>query len=68
MKNDTNNKCCATCKFNKRIEILDYTNGGCVHSKPQGFACIVFLDEGTVNHMIGLDVNIGICECYIKKE
>ena len=58
--------CCANCKFNLELVKYDYSNGGCIHTKYDGYACMAFASEGQVTHMVGIDPEIGMCEmfCY----
>ena len=57
-------ECCNSCKYCMRMKRYDYSHGGCEHSEMDGFACLVFEDEGIVIQMIGVDKNIGLCEGY----
>lgn len=58
---------CATCKYKKDLVKFDYTQGGCVHTEYEGFACLGFADEGEVAHMVGIDPKTGMCEMYSSK-
>ena len=59
-------ECCATCNKNMQIEKYDYSHGGCEHTRYEGFACLAFIHEGLVVHMVGLDPNGGQCEMYSR--
>lgn len=61
-------ECCTTCRNRLKLQKLDYTNGGCKHTDIDGFACLCFSQEGYVNWMVGLDPDIGMCECYEPME
>lgn len=61
-------RCCETCIFRKDLVKWDYSQGGCVHTKYDGFACLALASEGNVIHMVGIDQheNDG-CEMWIAK-
>lgn len=61
-------ECCTTCRNMLKLQKLDYTNGGCKHTDMDGFACIALFQEGYVDWMVGLDIDIGMCECYEPME
>ena len=61
-------ECCNTCKNKYMLEKLDYSQGGCKHSHPEGFICMAFAYEGVANWMIGDDPDEGHCEVYTRKE
>lgn len=60
-------ECCATCKRNLKIEKLDYSEGGCKHSHPEGFICLAFAYEGVASWMVGSDPENEMCEVYAPK-
>lgn len=59
--------CCATCKRRLALNKFDYSEDGCTHSEPEGFACLAFASEGVVVWMVGTDEAAGMCECYEPK-
>ena len=61
-------ECCATCSRCLKLEKFDYSHGGCKHTDMEGYACTVFMREGTIAWMIGIDQNTGMCEAYSPKE
>ena len=58
------NECCTNCKNKMDLVKLDYSGRGCIHTKYDGFACTIFASEGQINHMVGLDPDTGMCECF----
>ena len=56
-------ECCNTCARQMKLEKLDYSKGGCVHTMQEGYACLLFVDEGIVNWMVG-GSGEGVCEEY----
>ena len=61
-------ECCETCGLKLRIEKLDYSKGGCIHTWPEGYICLAFRDEGIACWMVGAPAESGMCECYTPKE
>ena len=61
-------KCCNNCKYKLSIEKLDYSKGGCIHTKMDGFICLAFADEGVANWMLGICPESGMCECFTSIE
>lgn len=62
------NECCDTCKYKMKLEKWDYSQGGCIHTDYDGFACTVFGYEGVILHHVGGDSARDRCECYAPKE
>ena len=60
-------ECCRNCKYKMTLERFDYGHGGCQHSIEDGFACIAFIAEGTVVHMVNIDEDV-LCECYKRRD
>ena len=58
------NECCANCALCKMLEKYDYSNGGCKHSSYDGYACLAFVNEDIVVHIVGADINTEQCECW----
>lgn len=60
--------CCANCARRYTIHKNDYRpDGKCEHSKPEGFICMAFADEGIATWMVGDDKEMGACEEYVSK-
>lgn len=57
-------ECCLTCDNKLDLKKLDYSHGGCKHTKLEGFCCLVFASEGQANWMVGINPEEGICEDY----
>lgn len=57
-------ECCNNCKYGLMIEKLDYSKGGCTHTKMEGFTCMAFASEGLAYWMVGVDSETGVCECF----
>jgi len=57
---------CANCKRRYKLERLDYSNGGCIHTDMDGYICMAFADEGIACWIVGESEETGICECYEK--
>lgn len=60
-------KCCNTCKLKKKLVKFDYSQGGCIHTDYDGFACfaLAFGDDGDeVVHMVGSNPELDMCEMY----
>ena len=58
---------CANCKKNLRLEILDYSKGGCKHTMVDNdFICLAFMDEGIACLMKGVG-KYGLCEAFERK-
>ena len=60
-------ECCKNCALCMKLEMLDYSQGGCIHEDMSGFACTVFKDEGYVNWMYGIGDD-GKCEAFTPKK
>lgn len=60
-------ECCRSCNKYMKLEKSDYSNGGCKHSDYDGFACLAFVNEGIVVHMVGVNPDNGFCEAYSGK-
>ena len=61
-------KCCANCRYNRRLVKYDYSHGGCKHTDMEGFACVMPENQGDVVWMYGDAQEIGQCECWARKE
>lgn len=61
-------ECCNTCRLKKKLIKLDYSQGGCIHTDYEGFACLALAFEGEVAHMVGGDPELGKCEMYSPEE
>ena len=57
-------ECCDNCKLKLKLKKADYSKGGCEDTYMDGYACMVFADEGVVTWMVGCDPNKERCECY----
>lgn len=60
-------RCCNNCKFHLKLVKFDYSQGGCIHTDYDGYACAVFASEGEIVHMVGLDGTTQ-CEMWTPKE
>ena len=60
--------CCANCRHKYSVEKLDYSHGGCEHTKLEGFICMGLAYEGWAYWMVGEDPEYGMCEEYDPKE
>ena len=58
------NKCCNTCNKKKDLVRYDYSQGGCIHTSYDGYACMIFAHEGLIVHMTGCDPSTEQCEEY----
>lgn len=54
--------CCESCKHMLQLEECDYRNGGCKHTKLDGFICLAFRDEALACWMRGINIKTGMCE------
>ena len=63
-----NNECCDNCRNRYDIEKLDYSHGGCAHTKPEGFICMALSCDGQANWMVGLNEDTGLCEMFGPKK
>lgn len=61
------NECCANCALCMVLKKQDYTKGGCTETDMDGYACLVFKDEGIICWMLGVDKGVGMCEMYTPK-
>ena len=61
-------ECCNTCELKKKLVKLDYSQGGCIHTDYEGFACLALAFEGEVAHMVGDNPETGMCEMYSPME
>ena len=58
-------ECCATCSKRLAIEKLDYSQGGCKHTRiDDDFICLALSSEGVASYMIGINEYEGHCEEY----
>ena len=55
---------CKQCSLKKTLKQYDYSNGGCVHTKEEGYACLAFIDEGIIVHMVGINPDSAKCEMF----
>ena len=58
---------CTNCKRNLKLVKFDYSEGGCVHTDYDGYACMALASEQIVVHMIGLNPEKAGCEMYIAR-
>ena len=63
------NECCNNCRYQKGLVKYDYSQGWCIHTDQEGFACLApdFVIEGQVTWIFGDDGN-GQCECYEERK
>lgn len=64
-------KSCKTCKYRMTLERWDYTdtqNHGVQKTEYDGFACLIFVHEGLVVHLVGVNEDRDTCECYSEVE
>ena len=61
-------QCCNTCKLKKKLIKFDYSQGGCIHTDCEGFACLALAFEGVVVHMVGDNPETEMCEMYSPME
>ena len=61
-------ECCNNCRLKMRLEKSDYSQGGCIHTDYDGYACLAFANEGVVCHMVGNNPDTGICEMFTAKK
>ena len=48
------NECCDTCNKKMKLIKLDYSQGGCIHTDYDGFACLALaFDDGNGIEWIG---------------
>jgi len=62
--------CCKTCKYRMTLERWDYTdtqNHGVQKTEYDGFACLIFVHEGFVVHLVGANEDKDMCECYSEE-
>ena len=64
--------CCDACRYKKELVKYDYSNGGCVHTMEEGYACLApdFVGEGQVTWLVGIDGKSSgsTCECFMARE
>ena len=62
-------KCCKNCKLCLELHKWDYSLIGKSEWKftYDGFACMAFASEGEAIHMVGIDINEGMCEMFSPK-
>lgn len=61
-------ECCNTCKLKKKLVKFDYSQGGCIHTDYDGYACLALAFEDEVVHMVGHNPELGMCEMYSPRE
>lgn len=61
-------ECCNTCKLKKKLVKFDYSQGGCIHTDYDGYACLALAFEDEVVHMVGHNPEFGMCEMYSPRE
>lgn len=61
-------ECCNTCKLKKKLVKFDYSQGGCIHTDYDGYACLALASDGIVVHMVGSNPDDGMCEMYSPRE
>ena len=61
-------ECCNTCKLKKDLVKFDYSQGGCIHTDYEGFACLALAFEVEVVHMVGGNPELDIREMYSPRE
>ena len=61
-------ECCSNCRSFLNLEKLDYSRGGCEHTRMEGFICIAVADEGIADWMVGLDPDTEMCECWEERK
>ena len=67
------NKCgrfsCDKCRYQKKLVKYDYSQGGCIHTEQEGFACLApeIVSEGQVTWMVGQEGKDG-CECFKERK
>jgi len=65
-------ECCKNCRLYKKLELHDHSdlkNNGVIHKKYDGFACLIFAaSDDVVIHMVGVDDEEDICECYSPRK
>ena len=61
-------ECCTTCEYKCKIEKLDFSQRGCVHSYPDGYACTVFVNDGVILWSVGRNSDRGMCELYEESD
>jgi hypothetical protein len=60
-------ECCRNCKLRMELTKYDYSQGGCIHSDYDGWACMICAHEGTIIHMVGLDPDRAHCEMFTER-
>lgn len=63
-------RCCKNCEWYSPISTWTYKRDGKVNHKPNnGFACTVFTHklDGFVIHKIGIQPELGLCECFNER-
>ena len=60
-------ECCNTCRKKLELKKYDYSQGGCIHSDYEGFACLIFASEGVAIHMVGANPDKERCEEWSPK-
>lgn len=61
-------ECCANCRNKYKLTKFDYSKGGCEHTDMDGYICMAFAYEKQAVWMVGLQEQLGFCECYVPKE
>ena len=59
---------CEHCRWRKDLVKFDYSKGGCIHTRQEGYACLGLSYEGEVVWMIGVSEYNGMCEMFKPKE
>ena len=62
------NEHCGNCANCYKLEKLDFSQGGCIHTEMEGYICMAFADEGLACWMVGEDLDSGRCECWTEKK
>ena len=65
-KNSEKKERCKDCELYMKLQMLDYSQGGCIHEDMDGYACTVFADEGYINWMYGI-TDETFCEAFTPR-
>ena len=59
---------CEHCRWRKDLVKFDYSKGGCIHTRQEGYACTALEYENEVVWMVGNSEKTGMCEMFQSKE
>lgn len=59
---------CEHCRWRKDLVKFDYSKGGCIHTRQEGYACLGTDFDGEVVWMVGVSEFNARCEMFTPKE